>query len=65
MEPHLVTIEDAARALGIGRSKFYQLVAGGDIAVVRIGRAVRVPTAELTEWVRTNTTSAKGGQTSR
>jgi excisionase family DNA binding protein len=46
-----MTIEDAARFLALGRSKTYELIAEGSLPTVRIGRAVRIPTAALREWV--------------
>ena len=51
VEPLLLTIRDAAYALGIGRSSFYELVARGEIRVVHLGRSVRVPPAELRAFV--------------
>jgi excisionase family DNA binding protein len=47
----LLRIADAARVLGIGRTTFYKLIGDGDIHVVRIGRAVRVPLTELHAFV--------------
>jgi len=47
----LVCISDAARVLGIGRTTFYKLIEDGDIHVVHIGRAVRVPVTELDAFV--------------
>ncbi len=47
----LLRITDAARFLGVGRTTFYKLIEEGDIHVVRIGRAVRVPVAELDAFV--------------
>ena len=47
----LVRIADAAHVLGIGRTTFYKLIEAGDIHVVRIGRAVRGPVAELQAFV--------------
>lgn len=51
VEPLLLSVVDAARVLGVGRTKLYELIAAGDIEVVRIGRAVRVPIAALREFV--------------
>ena len=47
--PAAVDLPTAARALGIGRSKAYELAQSGDFPcrVIRIGRAYRVPTIEL------------------
>jgi excisionase family DNA binding protein len=50
-EPLLLRVPDAAARLGIGRSKFYELLHDKEIATVRIGRAVRVPVAALVDWV--------------
>ena len=47
----LLRISDAARALGIGRTTLYGLIEAGEIHVVRIGRAVRVPVTELDAFV--------------
>jgi excisionase family DNA binding protein len=47
----LLTMIDAARALSIGRTTMYELVAAGEIGVVHIGRSARVPVAALEEYV--------------
>lgn len=65
--------EAAAAALGIGRSKLFELIAAGQLETVRIGRARRIPAEALEEYVarlrrRTGTValppSASGGTTS-
>lgn len=38
MEAYLTSISEAAKALGVGRSKAYQLIAEGRLATVSIGR---------------------------
>jgi excisionase family DNA binding protein len=38
MEPVLCSIPDAAKALGLGRSKLYELIAEGRLETVSIGR---------------------------
>jgi excisionase family DNA binding protein len=47
----LLTMIDAARALSIGRTTMYELVAAGEISVVHIGRSVRVPVDALHAFV--------------
>ena len=42
-EPILLTIVEAARMLRIGRTLTYELIANGQLEVVHIGRAARVP----------------------
>ena len=38
MEQLLLSIPEAARVLGIGRSKLYEIMAGGELDTVTIGR---------------------------
>lgn len=45
--PATMTIAEAARLLGISRSAAYRAVARGEIATIRIGRRLLVPTAKL------------------
>ena len=54
--PLLLRPDEVAALIGLGRSKTYELIASGALPVVRIGRAVRVPRAQLEEWVRRQAT---------
>jgi excisionase family DNA binding protein len=47
----LVSPEDAARALGIGRTKVYELIRSGALRSVRVGGLRRVSVAALDEFV--------------
>jgi excisionase family DNA binding protein len=38
----LLTVEEAAKQLGIGKTKAYQLVRSGDLGSVQIGRLRRI-----------------------
>ncbi len=59
--PLLYRPEDAATVLGIGRSKFWELITAGEIETVRIGRSRRVPAQALEEYVgRLRTGVSKG-----
>lgn len=49
--PLLLKVEAAAKLLSLGRTKMYELIAAGDVPVIRLGRSVRVPTALLRQWV--------------
>jgi excisionase family DNA binding protein len=42
-----VSVVDAARRLGIGRSALYEAIARGEVASVRIGRRRLIPEAEV------------------
>lgn len=45
--PLTLTVEQAAKLLGIGRSTAYELVHTGDIPSLRLGRRIVVPRARL------------------
>lgn len=47
----LVTIPEAAELLSLSRAFVYKLIARGEIPVIHIGRAARIPVAELERWV--------------
>jgi excisionase family DNA binding protein len=47
MERQTLTIEEAARVLGIGRSAAYLAAHRGDLPVIRIGRRYVVPRVAL------------------
>jgi excisionase family DNA binding protein len=52
VEPICVKINDAARMIGIGRTKLYELISTGEVETVKIGKATRITTASLHEFVR-------------
>ncbi len=47
----LLTVREAASVLAFGRTTLYELIADGQLRTVHIGRAVRVPVAELEAFV--------------
>jgi excisionase family DNA binding protein len=51
-EPELLTIEESARLLRIGRSRAYEMAASGTMpGLVRLGRSLRVSRRALLRWV--------------
>lgn len=48
----LLTVEEAADRLGIGRSLMYELIGCGQVASIRVGRLRRIPQESLTDYVR-------------
>jgi excisionase family DNA binding protein len=52
-DPTLValTVEEAARRLGVGRTKMYALIASGEIPSVAIGRLRRIPAEALNAYL--------------
>lgn len=60
-DPTLValTVEEAARRLGVGRTTMYALLASGEIPSVTIGRLRRIPAEALNEYVAARTQPAR------
>lgn len=54
-EPWLLDSREVARLLGISRTKAFQMMAGEELPVVRVGRCVRVPRTELQIWIADRT----------
>lgn len=50
--PLLLTPEQAAQELGVGRTQMFALIKDGAVESVMIGRSRRVPAAALTEYVQ-------------
>jgi excisionase family DNA binding protein len=50
--PLTVRIREACRLTGIGRSKFYELIAAGEIDVIKVGTITLVPIASLTTFLQ-------------
>lgn len=49
--PLVLTVEEAAQRLGIGRTVMYALVSSGAVESVRIGRLRRVPADALVTFL--------------
>ena len=57
----LLTVDEAAHQLGIGRTLMYNLISTGEVQAVTVGRLRRVPSESLTEYVdRLRADQAKG-----
>ncbi|MEU4656813.1 helix-turn-helix domain-containing protein [Streptomyces sp. NPDC023723] len=46
-----LTVEEAARRLGVGRTTMYALIASGEVSSVLIGRLRRVPAEALATYL--------------
>jgi excisionase family DNA binding protein len=58
---HCLRAEEVARELGIARSKAYQMMASGELPVLRIGTSVRVPVSALRIWIEQNVQGSNEG----
>lgn len=47
----LMKVAEAADQLSLSRSKVYELIAAGDIAVIKVGKSARIEAQELERFV--------------
>jgi excisionase family DNA binding protein len=50
-EPLAVTIADACRLIGLGRSKLYEEISTGRIKALKAGKRTLIPVASLKDWL--------------
>ena len=60
--PITVRVREACRLTGIGRSKLYELIAAGEIEIIKVGTITLVPLASLTQFLQR---SANAGSKAR
>ena len=58
----LVTVEEAARRLGIGRTTAYELVLSGRLLSVKLGRARRIAVVALERFVEEQLLESQASQ---
>lgn len=58
VEPISVRIPEACRLTGIGRSKFYELIAAGEVEIVKVGAMTLVPMEALRALVERGRSAA-------
>jgi len=49
--PICLRVNDAARMIGVGRTKLYALIAAGEVEMVKLGKATRITTASLHDLI--------------
>lgn len=50
--PLTVRVREACRLTGIGRSKLYELIAAGEIEIIKVGTITLVPVAGLERFLQ-------------
>lgn len=50
--PDVLSVADIQKALGIGRTKAYELINTGRIKCIKIGNAIRIPKPMLLDYIR-------------
>jgi excisionase family DNA binding protein len=56
--PLLIAVPEAAKLLGISRAAAYRFARAGDLPTKRLGRRVYVVTAQLREFIETESEAA-------
>jgi excisionase family DNA binding protein len=51
-EPLAVSINEASRLLGIGRTRLYQAFSDGDLKPIKCGKKTLIAYADLQDWLR-------------
>lgn len=51
-DPICVRVNDAARMIGVGRTKLYELIAAGEVETVKLGKSTRITTTSLHDLIR-------------
>jgi excisionase family DNA binding protein len=53
-KPSLLTVEQAAEELQIGRGMVYRLIGAGELPVLKIGSLTRIPTTAIADYISRN-----------
>ena len=61
MDELLLSVDEAARRLSVGRSHLYDLLLRGQIESIKLGRSRRIPVAALERFVAERLEAADGG----
>jgi excisionase family DNA binding protein len=51
-EPICVRVNDAARMIGVGRTKLYELIAAGEVEAFKLGKSTRITTSSLHNLIK-------------
>jgi excisionase family DNA binding protein len=51
-EKKLLTIDEAGKTLGLGRSMTYNLVASKELASIKIGKSRRIPLSAIDDFIK-------------
>ncbi len=57
-QPIALPVNDAAKAIGIGRTKMFALLQSGEVPICKIGRRTLILTEDLQSWMRQQRKSA-------
>jgi excisionase family DNA binding protein len=58
----LLRLDAAAQRLAVSRSTLYRLIHRGDLTVIHMGSAARIPAESIDRWLATRTANSGGPQ---
>lgn len=58
MDKILLSVDDAALALSIGRTEIFRLISSGELSSLKVGRRRLIPARALEAWVATRMANA-------
>ena len=58
----LLRVPETAEALGISRSKAYEMIAAGELPSIRVRDSIRVPYDDLLAWITDKKEAARAGE---
>ena len=59
MQKHLLRLDEAAEMLSLSRAKIYLLVNEGELEMLKVGRASRIPYASLVDFIARRSAAGK------
>jgi len=62
IEPDLLSVSEFCRAIGVGRTTAYELIAAHEVVPIRIGRRTLIPRTEKDRLIEKRLAEAKAKQ---
>ena len=59
MLPITLTVNDACKASGLGRTKLYEAIKNGDLAICKVGTRTLIKCDQLKAWLDSKTVPQK------
>jgi excisionase family DNA binding protein len=61
MERKLLRVSEVAKILDVTEPRVYNMIRGGLLPVVKLGRHLRIEEAQLNDWIKGGGQSLQGG----
>lgn len=60
--PSTLSVKEVSEALNLSLTKTYALVRQKDFPAIRLGKNIRIPEKEFSEWIRKNSAPSRKGE---